>query len=101
MTEHQIVDKFRETPGIEPPSTPGRRGPGERRRAPREQLRTIADVRAYVEATAKRQVENDPRVKAWQFAKRVSYLLGLVGAYLIYYLIDKIIVAMSLPHIGF
>jgi len=101
MTENRIVDKSRETPGIEPPSALRGGDPGERGLAPNEQVRTIEDARAIVEAIAKRRVEDDRRVQMWRFAKRVSYLLGLVGAYLFYYFIDKILVAMSLPRIGF
>jgi hypothetical protein len=101
MTEVQIVDKIREAPEIEPPSTLERRGRSERRQAQRKWPKTLEDARAYVEAIAKRRIENDDGVKAWRFAKQVSYLFGLVGAYIFYYLIDKMIDAMSLSGIAF
>ena len=101
ITEVQIVDEVRKAPGIEPPSTLRRSGGSERRRARRELLKTLEDAHAYVQAIAKRRVENDPGVKTWGLAKRVIYLFALVGAYLLYYLIDKMIEAASLPGIAF
>jgi hypothetical protein len=101
MTEVQIVDKIREAAGIEPPSTLGRRSHSERRHAQREPPKTLEDAHANVQAIAKRQVENDDRVKAWRFAKHVSYLFALVGAFLLYYLMDKMIEANSLSSIAF
>lgn len=96
-----MVDELRQAPGIEPPSTPERRVRIERRRTPRELPRTLEDAHAQVQAIAKRRVENDRWVKTWRFTERVVYLLALVGAYLLYYLIEKMDEALSLPSIVF
>ena len=89
MSENQLVDKFRQTPEIKLASPLESGVRIERRRARREPPKTLEDAHAIVQAIAKRQVENDPRVKTWRFAKQVAYLLVLVGAFLVYYLIDK------------
>lgn len=96
-----MVDEIRQTPEIRPLSTLERGVRIERRRARREPPKTLEDAHAIVQAIAKRQVEDDPRVKRWRVVKRVFYLLALIGAYLFYYFIDKLNDVISLPSIGF
>jgi len=91
-----LVDEFRQAPGIEQPSTVEPRVRMGRRRARREPPKTLEDAHANVQAIAKRQVENDSRVKTWRFVERVVYLVVLVGSYLLYYLIGKLNEALSL-----
>lgn len=91
-----MVDEFRQAPGIEQPSTVEPRVRMGRRRARREPPKTLEDAHANVQAIAKRQVENDSRVKTWRFVERVVYLVVLVGSYLLYYLIGKLNEALSL-----
>lgn len=96
-----MVAEIREAPGMNPFSATPRSGRRENRRAPRELPKTRENVHAYVQAIANRHIENERSVRAWRFAKRVMYLSALIGAYLFYYFIDKLIEAMSLPSIGF
>lgn len=100
MSEDQLVDEFRQGPGFEPP-LPARGVRDERRQGQREPLKTLEGAHAYVQAIAKRQVENDRRVKAWRFIERVVYLIVLVGSYLLYYWIEKLNEVLSLPSIAF
>ena len=101
MSEDQLVDEFRQTPEIKPLSTLESGVRIERRRARREPPKTLEDAHAIVQAIAKRQIENNPRVKAWRFAKQATYLLVVVCAFVLYYLIGKMIEALSLPSLGF
>ncbi len=45
---------------------------------------------------AVRRVEDDPAVQRWHAAKRIVWMLSLAGAFLFYYLIDKLHEALSL-----
>ena len=101
MSEDQLVEEFRQPPGIRPLSTLERGVRIERRRARREPPKTLEDAHANVQAIAERRVEDDPRVKTWRFVKQVIYLFALVGVFLLYYLIDKMNEALSLPGIAF
>ena len=101
MSEDQLVDEFRQTPEIKPLSTLESGVRIERRRARREPPKTLEDAHANVQAIAKRRVEDDQRVKTWRFVKHVVYLFVLVGAFVLYYLIEKMNEALSLPGIAF
>jgi len=46
-------------------------------------------------------VENDRQVKTWRFVKQVVYLFVMIGAFLLYYFIEKIGEVLSLPSVGF
>ncbi len=48
-----------------------------------------------------RRVEDDPSVKAWRIAKQTAYLYVLVVYFLVYFLIDVINDALSLPAVNF
>jgi hypothetical protein len=101
MSENQLVDEFRQGPGIEPPSDLARGVRDERRRGPREAPKTLEGAHAIVQAIAKRRIENDRWVRRWRFVEKVVYLVVLVGAYLLYYLIEKLNQVLSLPSITF
>jgi hypothetical protein len=49
-----------------------------------------------VQVVSARNVENNSGVKAWQIAKQAAWLLLLVVAFLVYYLIGVIYEALSL-----
>jgi hypothetical protein len=65
-------------------------------RAPGE-IKSLDDARQLVENIGSRNVENNPKVKAWRFAKQTAWLLILVVAFLVYYLVDAIYTALTLP----
>jgi hypothetical protein len=65
------------------------------------QLKTPEDVHAYVQSLGQRRVEDDPSVKAWRIAKQTTYLYVLVASFLVYFLIDAINEALSLPAVNF
>lgn len=50
---------------------------------------------AGIEAT-QRRVEDDPAVQRWHVAKRITWMLVLAEAFLIYYLLDKLQEALSI-----
>ena len=101
MSEDQLVDEFRNASGIEPPSTLESGVRIERRRARREPPKTLEDAHAIVQAIANRRVENARQVKTWRFVKQVVYLFVMIGAFLLYYFIEKIGEVLSLPSVGF
>ena len=70
----------------------------ERRRKARTQLeiKSLEDARQLVQVVSARNVENSSEVKAWRFAKQAAWLLLLVVAFLVYYLVDVIYEALSL-----
>jgi hypothetical protein len=65
------------------------------------QLKTPDDVHAYVQSLGRRRVDDDPSVKAWRLAKQSTYLYVLVACFLIYFLVDAINEALSLPALNF
>ena len=70
----------------------------ERRRKERTRLeiKSREDARRLVEVVSARNVENSSRVKAWRIAKQAAWLLLLIVAFLVYYLIDVIHDVLSL-----
>ena len=71
----------------------------ERRRKSRTPLEvnSVEDARQFVQIVSARNVENNSRVKAWRFAKKAAWLLLLIAAFLMFYLLDLTYKAMSLP----
>lgn len=63
---------------------------------------TIADPKTpeefhqYAVDLAQRKPEDDPRVQALQVAKRVVWMLLVACAFLFFYLLDKMVEALSL-----
>ena len=70
----------------------------ERRRQPREEVRihSLEDAHRLVEALSKRDASNSPRTKAWQLAKQSTWLLLLVGGFLLFYLVSVIYEVITL-----
>lgn len=71
----------------------------ERRRKGRTQLeiKSLEDARRFVQIVNARNVENNSGVKAWRIAKQAAWLLLLIVAFLVYYLLDVAYEAMFLP----
>ena len=71
----------------------------ERRRKARTQLeiKSLEDARQFVEVVNSRNVENSSGVKSWRFAKKAAWVLLLIAALLMYYLLDLTFRAVSLP----
>ena len=58
--------------------------------------RSVEEFHKYSEELAEKRVEDDPKVQVWYLAKRSTWLLLLVGSFLFFYLIDKMVTALSL-----
>jgi hypothetical protein len=56
----------------------------------------IEEPRGRRQDTAARRVEDEPAVRRWHMAKRIVWMLSLAGAFLFYYLIDKLQEALSI-----
>jgi hypothetical protein len=59
-------------------------------------FRSIDELRRYNRALAQKRVEDDPVTRAWYTAKRVTWMLVLAASFLIYYLLLKMLEALSL-----
>jgi len=60
------------------------------------EARAIGEPRRQGRDMAARQAEGDPVVQRWHVAKRIVWMLSLAGAFLFYYLIDKLQEALSI-----
>jgi len=60
------------------------------------EIKSIEDLRRYSQELAARRVEDDPVVQKWHVAKRIVWMISLAGAFLFYYLIDKMQEAISI-----
>ena len=60
------------------------------------EVRSIEDLRTYRQDVAAWRVEDDPVVQNWHVAKRIVWMISLAGAFLFYYLIDKLHEALSI-----
>ena len=71
----------------------------ERRRKSRKplEINSLEDARQFVQIVNTRNVENNSGVKAWRFAKKAAWLLLLIAAFVMFYLLDLTYKAMSLP----
>ena len=58
--------------------------------------RSVEEFHQYSEELAKKRVEDDPKVQAWYLAKRSTGLFLLAFSFLFFYLIDKMVTALSL-----
>lgn len=101
MSADKVADAFRQAPGTEPSVLPEGSVRVERRREPRVPPKSVEDAHVIVKAIAKRRIDNDSSFQKWRSLERGVYLFGLVGAFLLYYLIDKMKEAISLPGLGF
>ena len=57
---------------------------------------SVEALRRYNSELAARRVEDDPVVQRLQVAKRIIWMITLAGAFLFYYLIDKMQEALSI-----
>ncbi len=71
----------------------------ERRRKGRTQLeiKSLEEARRFVQFVNARNVENNSGIKAWRIAKQAAWLLLLIVAFLVYYLLAVAYDAMFLP----
>ena len=60
------------------------------------EINSIEGPRRYSQEPAARRVEDDPVVQKWRVAKRIVWMISLAGAFLFYYLIDKMHEALSI-----
>ncbi len=58
--------------------------------------KTQEQFHRYMLELSQRRVEDDPRVKSLRTAKRVTWMLLLACAFLFFYLLDKMVEALSL-----
>jgi len=58
------------------------------------QLKSLADQ--HGQDLADKKAKDDRRMQGWQLAKRGTWAILLAGAFLMYYLIDKLIEALSI-----
>jgi len=101
MTEDKAADTVHPTSTGEASFVPPEAVRVERRRTPRVPPKSVEDAHAIVKAIGNRHIENDSTFKKWRSLERAIYLCGLVGAFLVYYLLDKMNEAISLPGLGF
>jgi hypothetical protein len=60
------------------------------------EAKSIDDLRRYTRELATRRIEDDPVVRRLHVAKRIVWMVTLAGAFLFYYLIDKMQEALSI-----
>lgn len=60
------------------------------------EAKSIEQLRKYKQELATRRVEDDPVVQRWHVAKRIVWMASLAGAFLFYYLMDKMHEALSI-----
>jgi hypothetical protein len=57
---------------------------------------SIEEFRKYSQELTEKRVEDDPRVQAWRLVKQSTWLYLLVLSFLFFYLLDKMVTALSL-----
>jgi hypothetical protein len=60
---------------------------------------TAEDIRAYRRELSARRIEDDPAVKGWDAARRLTWVALLASSFLIYYLVSTINEALTLPQL--
>ena len=60
------------------------------------QLRSLADQHWYRQDLAGKTAADDPVLRKWRVAKRVTWSILLAGAFLMFYLMDKLNEALSI-----
>ncbi len=58
--------------------------------------KSVEEFHKYSQELAERRVEDDPKVQAWYLVKRTTWLCLLAFSFLFFYLIDKMVTALSL-----
>lgn len=57
---------------------------------------SLADLQKYNQELANKKPEDDPVVRKLHTAKRIVWMVLLAGAFLFFYLIDKLVEALSI-----
>ena len=60
------------------------------------EFKLIEDLHRHTEELASRRVEDDPVVRKLQVAKRITWMILAAGAFLFFYLMDKMQEALAL-----
>ena len=60
------------------------------------QLESLADQGQYRQGLARKKANDDLVLRKWQVAKRITWLILLAGAILVFYLMDKLNEALSI-----
>lgn len=60
------------------------------------QLKSLADQHRHSQDLAGNKAKNDPVVQKWRVAKRATWSILLAGAFLVFYLMDKLNEALSI-----
>ena len=60
------------------------------------QLESLADQRQYRQGLARKKADDDLVLRKWQVAKRITWMILLAGAFLVFYLMDKLNEALSI-----
>ena len=61
-----------------------------------QELKSLEEVRGHFRNLNSRRPKDDIRLQGWQVAKRITWMLLLAESFLIYYLLDKLLEALSL-----
>ena len=54
------------------------------------------DLRRHFQQLAPRREEGDPVLRRWHVAKRITWMLLLAATFLLYYLVSKLLEALTL-----
>lgn len=60
------------------------------------ELRSLADLKRYTKELASKQVEQNAVLQKLHVAQRITWMILLAGALLFYYLVDKLLEALSI-----
>ena len=60
------------------------------------QLKSLADQHRYRQDLAGKKAKDDPVLRKWRVAKRATWSILLDGAFLVFYLMDKLNEALSI-----
>ena len=60
------------------------------------ELKSIEDLHKQCQELAARRVDDDPVVRKWRAAKRITWMVLLAGAFLFYHLIEKLYEALAI-----
>lgn len=60
------------------------------------ELKLIEELHRHTEELASRRVEDDPVVRKLRVAKRIIWMILIAGAFLFYYLMDKMQEALAI-----
>jgi hypothetical protein len=64
-------------------------------------LRTRADIQAYVREVAARKAADDPAVRRWLTAKKITLIVLLGFGVMQYYILDVLLEIVSMPSTTF